>query len=402
LAVYDTIRLPKKARVEDDYKLRLWYRLPGEARVERNIKMEQIMTNRLDRGFMRYQNEFEEAALRVLRSGWYITGRELTAFEEAYAAYCGASYCVGCGNGLDALTLACRAIGCGKGDEVIVQGNTFIASVMGISIAGATPVFAEPDENYQLDPAGIEEKITENTKAVMVVHLYGQAAKMEEIAAVCRKHKLKLIEDCAQSHGARYHGKMTGTFGDIGCFSFYPSKNLGCFGDGGAVITNSEEYRDRIRLLRNYGSKVRYYNEEVGMNSRLDEIQAALLSVRLKHLPELIEERRELAKRYLAGIQNEKIHLPQLQEGADHVFHQFVLRCKDRDALMKYLEERKISTIIHYPVPPHLAQAYADLGYREGDLPITERYAKEVVSIPMFNGLTREEQDYVIDAINAF
>lgn len=364
--------------------------------------MENIMTNRLDRGFYMYQKEFEEAAIRTLRSGWYILGNELKSFEEKFAAYTGAKYSVGVGNGLDALTLAVRALGIGEGDEVIVQGNTYIASVMGISINGATPVFCEPDEYYMLDAKRLEEKLTDKTKAVMVVHLYGHSADMESICAFCKKHNLKLVEDCAQSHGSFFKGKMTGTFGDIGCFSFYPSKNLGAFGDGGAIVTDSEEYRDKIKMLRNYGSSVRYYNDEVGVNSRLDEIQAALLSVRLAHMDELTKEKKEIGARYLEKIRNDKFVLPKIAEGSDHIFHQFVIRSKERAKLIDYLNEKNISTIIHYPVPPHLSKAYEYLGIKKGTLPITEQYADEVLSIPMYNGLTKEEQDYVIKALNEF
>ncbi len=364
--------------------------------------MENIMTNRLDRGFYMYQKEFEDAAIRTLRSGWYILGNELKSFEEKFASYTGAKYCVGVGNGLDALTLAVRALGIGEGDEVIVQGNTYIASVMGISINGATPVFCEPDEYYMLDAKRLEEKLTDKTKAVMVVHLYGHSADMESICAFCKKHNLKLIEDCAQSHGSFFKGKMTGTFGDIGCFSFYPSKNLGAFGDGGAIVTDSEEYRDRIKMLRNYGSSVRYYNDEVGVNSRLDEIQAALLSVRLAHMDELTKEKKEISARYLEKIRNDKFVLPKIAEGSDHIFHQFVIRSKERAKLIDYLNDKNISTIIHYPVPPHLSKAYEYLGIKKGTLPITEQYADEVLSIPMYNGLTKEEQDYVIKALNEF
>jgi dTDP-4-amino-4,6-dideoxygalactose transaminase len=364
--------------------------------------MENIMTNRLDRGFYMYQKEFEEAAIRTLRSGWYILGNELKSFEEKFATYTGAKYSVGLGNGLDALTLAVRALGIGEGDEVLVQGNTYIASVMGISINGATPVFVEPDEYYMLDAKRLEEKLTDKTKAVMVVHLYGHSADMESICAFCKKHNLKLIEDCAQSHGSFFKGKMTGTFGDIGCFSFYPSKNLGAFGDAGAIVTDSEEYRDKIKMLRNYGSSVRYYNDEVGVNSRLDEIQAALLSVRLAHMDELTKEKKEIGAKYLDKIKNEKLILPKIAEGADHIFHQFVIRTKERAKLIDYLNEKNISTIIHYPVPPHMSKAYEYLGIKKGSLPITEQYADEVLSIPMYNGLTTEEQDYVIKALNEF
>ena len=364
--------------------------------------MDRIMTNRLDRGFYRYQEEFEAAALRVLRSGWYILGKELEAFEEAFAAYTGAKYCVGVGNGLDALYLACRAIGVGEGDEVIVQANTYIASVMGISMAGGTPVFAEPDAYYMIDADRIEARITDRTNAVMVVHLYGQTAQMRKIQEICKKHHLKLIEDCAQSHGAHWDGQMTGTFGDIGCFSFYPSKNLGAFGDAGAIVTDSEEYRDRIRQLRNYGSSVRYYNKEVGVNSRLDEMQAALLKVRLTHMDELTAERKQLAAIYDAQIDNPLITKPAIREGAEHVYHQYVIRCEKRDALIAYLKEKGIDTIIHYPIPPHLSEAYAYLGVAKGALPVTEHYADTVLSIPMYNGLTKEEQERVIEALNSF
>lgn len=364
--------------------------------------MEKIMTNRLDRGFFMYQEEFEEAALRTLRSGWYIMGKELDNFEKEYAKYTNSKYCVGLGNGLDALTLGVRALGIGEGDEVLVQGNTYIASIMGISINGATPVFVEPDEYYQIDVTKLEEKLTDKTKAVMVVHLYGQCAKMDEIVDFCKKHDLKLIEDCAQSHGSKFNGRMTGTFGDVGCYSFYPSKNIGAFGDGGCIVTDSEEIYDKIKMLRNYGSKVRYYNEEVGVNSRLDELQAALLSVRLSHVNELENERKERAKIYLSKINNDKIILPKTADYAEHVYHQFVIRCGERDKLIQYLNDNDIATIIHYPIPPHLSKAYSYLGYKEGDLPITEKYANEVLSIPMYNGITDEEQQRVIDALNAF
>lgn len=285
---------------------------------------DKIMQNRLDRGFEKYREEFEEAALRVLRSGWYVLGPEVAAFEEEFARYTGAKYCVGLASGLDALWLAFRVLGIGKGDEVIVQGNTYIASVMGITINGATPVFVEPDEFYNMDADGIEEKITDRTKAVLAVHLYGQASDMEKIAGICRKYNLRLVEDCAQSHGAAVHGKMTGTFGDIGCFSFYPSKNLGAFGDAGAIVTDNAELAKSMKMYRNYGSEKRYYNKVVGANSRLDELQAAMLRVRLAHMDELTEERRETAERYTRLIQNEKLILPKVRQGVTHVWHQYV------------------------------------------------------------------------------
>lgn len=361
-----------------------------------------IMPNRMDRGFYRYQDEFEKKALEVLRSGWYVLGKEVAAFEEEFADYTGAKYCVGLASGLDALWLAFRVLNIKEGDEVIVQGNTYIASVMGITINGATPVFVEPDDYYQINPAKIEEKITDRTKAVLVVHLYGQASDMAPIVELCKKYKLRLVEDCAQSHGACFNGKMTGTFGDIGCFSFYPSKNLGAFGDGGAIVTDDEQIAKDMKVYRNYGSEKRYYNKVVGTNSRLDEIQAGLLRVRLSHLDDLTEEKRRIAARYFKELHNDKILLPRFIEGSTHVYHQFVVRCKERDELIAYLDEKEIGTIIHYPIPPHLAEAYRYLGFKEGDFPMTERLAKEVLSIPMYNGMTEEEQTYIIDAINGF
>lgn len=361
-----------------------------------------IMPNRLDRGFFMYQEEFENKAVEVLRSGWYVLGNEVRGFEQEFADYCGAKYCVGLASGLDALWIAFRILGIGKGDEVIVQGNTYIASVMGITINGATPVFVEPDEYYNIDAAKIEEKISERTKAILVVHLYGQASNMKPIMEIANKHNLRVVEDCAQSHGACFEGKMTGTFGDIGCFSFYPSKNLGAFGDAGAIVTNDEKLADECRIFRNYGSEKRYYNKVVGANSRLDEMQAGLLRVRLRHLDELADEKQRICKKYLAELNNPCIKLPQICDGATHIWHQFVIRTDRRDELMEYLNEKDIGTIIHYPIPPHLSEAYAYLGKKAGDYPITERYANTVLSIPLYNGMTDEEQDIVIKAINEF
>lgn len=361
-----------------------------------------IKQNTLDRGFYQYQEEFENKAIEVLRSGWYILGNEVKSFEEEFAAYVGAKYCVGLASGLDALWIAFKVLGIGEGDEVLVQGNTYIASVMGITINGATPVFVEPDEYFNIDVSKLEEKITHKTKAILVVHLYGQASNMLPIVQLCKKYNLRLVEDCAQSHGACFNGQMTGTFGDIGCFSFYPSKNLGAFGDGGAIITNNTKIAEDVRVFRNYGSEKRYYNKIVGANSRLDELQAGLLRVRLKHLNELGEEKRNICWRYLNEIHNDKLILPAIRKNATHVWHQFVIRCRERDELIKYLDEKEIGTIIHYPIPPHLSEAYQYLGIKEGTLPITERYAKEVLSIPLYNGMMKTEVDYVIDMINAF
>ena len=364
--------------------------------------MDRIMPNRLDRGFYLFQEEFENKALEVLRSGWYVLGNEVKSFEQEFAECVGAKHCVGLASGLDALWIAFRVLGIGAGDEVIVQGNTYIASVMGITINGATPVFVEPDQYFNMDADRIEEKITERTKAVLVVHLYGQASNMAPVLELCRKYNLKLVEDCAQSHGAAFDGQITGTFGDIGCFSFYPSKNLGAFGDAGAIVTNDDKIAEDVRVFRNYGSEKRYYNKVVGANSRLDELQAGLLRVRLKHLKELTEERERLCGRYLKEIHNDRLCLPEIRERATHVWHQFVVRCEDRDELMKYLDERGIGSIIHYPIPPHLSEAYHYLGMKKGDLPVTEKYADTVLSIPLYNGMTDEEQTRVIEALNAF
>lgn len=364
--------------------------------------MDKIMPNRLDRGFYQYQEEFEAKAVEVLRSGWYVLGKEVENFEKEFAAYLGAKHCVGVASGLDALWIAFRILGIESGDEVIVQGNTYIASVMGITINGATPVFVEPDEFYNIDASKIEEKITEKTKAVLVVHLYGQASNMQPIVDVCKRYNLRLVEDCAQSHGARFDGQMTGTFGDIGCFSFYPSKNLGAFGDGGAIVTNDDRIAEDTRVFRNYGSEKRYYNKVVGTNSRLDEMQAGFLRVRLRHLDELAQEKRTICKKYMAQMHNDRFILPTTREGATHIWHQFVIRTEARDELIRYLDDRGIGTIIHYPIPPHLSEAYQYLNLREGSLPVTEKYAKTVLSLPLYNGMTEEEQEYVIDAVNQF
>lgn len=362
----------------------------------------QIKCNVLDRQFYMYQSEYEEAALRVLRSGWYVLGREVEQFESEFAAFTGRKYCVGLNSGLDALVMSVRALEIGRGDEVIVQANTYIATVLGITENDAVPVFVEPDEYYNMDADKIEQAITDRTKAIMVTHLYGQASNMGPIAEIARRHRLALIEDCAQSHGACFDGKMTGTFGISGCFSFYPTKNLGAFGDAGAVVTDDGAFADKIRMMRNYGSKVKYHNEIEGVNSRLDEMQAALLRVKLTHLQALNEERKVLAKRYGEGITNPGIILPGLRDGAESIYHQYVIRCTERNALQKALEQSGIQTQIHYPIPPHMAKCYAYLGHGRGEYPITETYADEVLSLPVYTGMTFEEQDYVIEQVNAW
>ena len=361
-----------------------------------------INFNQLDRSYLKFKDEFDQAVLRVLSSGWYITGVEGESFESEFSRFIGSKYCVGLNSGLDALILAFRSLNIGEGDEVIVPANTYIASMIGVTENGANLVLVEPDEYYNLNSKRIEEKITSKTKAILVVHLYGQSANMEEIKKIAVDNNLYLIEDCAQSHGARFGDVSTGVWGDIGCFSFYPTKNIGAFGDSGAIVTNNIEIADKIRMLRNYGSKIKYQNEFIGINSRLDELQAALLSVKLKHYNELREERIKIASRYLKNINNRHIILPSIRNGAEHVWHLFVIRTIYRDELQKYLSDQGIGTAIHYPIPPHLSKAYSYLGFQEGDFPITEKYSRELLSLPLYEGMTDSEINYVINTINGF
>lgn len=361
-----------------------------------------IAANVLNRHYLEHQSEYDSKVKKVLEYGYYIMGPELESFEEEFANYCHAKYAVGLASGLDALWLSFRILGIKEGDEVIVQSNTYIATVMGITINNATPIFVEPNEFYNMDPDKIEEKITDRTKAILVTHLYGQPANMDKIMKIASKHNLLVVEDCAQAHGAKYDGKMVGTFGIIGCYSFYPSKNLGAFGDAGGIITNDAEIAAKFKVYRNYGSEKRYYNQVVGTNSRLDELQAALLRIKLKYLNELNEERRKLCQTYIEKITSPAILLPTVEQNAETVWHQFVIRTKYRDQLQKYLADNEIGTLIHYPIPPHLAEAYKDLGYKKGDFPIAEQFADEVLSLPLYNGMTDEEQEYVIKTINNF
>ena len=361
-----------------------------------------INFNVLDRQYQKYANEYNRAVVRVLESGWYILGKELEKFELKYAEFFGKKYCVGLNSGLDALTLAFRALAIGRGDEVIVQANTYIASVIGIIENGATPIFVEPDDFYNIDVDKIETAITTKTKAILPVHLYGQPCNMRKIKKLANKYNLFIVEDCAQSHGACINGQMTGTFGDIGCFSFYPTKNLGGFGDSGAIVTDNSELAEKIRMLRNYGSKTKYQNELEGVNSRLDEIQAALLNVKLKYLKEITEERKKIADRYLLKVKNKNIVLPRKLKEADHVYHLFVIQCQDRNKLQNFLLKNKIKTQVHYPIPPHLANCYKKLGYSKGDFPITENYSNQILSLPLYNGMTDEEVDYVVKFVNDF
>lgn len=361
-----------------------------------------IMANNLKRQYDLYADEYEKKAVEVLRSGWYVLGKEVEAFENEWAQYIGAKYCVGIASGLDALWMSFRMLGIGHGDEVIVCANAYIACVMGISINGATPIFVEPDQYDNIDADKIEAAITSKTKAILAVHLYGQACDMTRIMEIAEKYGLRVVEDCAQSHGNHWRGKTVGTFGDIGCFSFYPTKGCGAFGDAGCIVTNDEKIADDFRVFRNYGSEKKYHNKVVGTNSRLDELQAGLLRIKLRHLDESNAERCRLAERYMNEISHPLITLPKVRPGADSTWHQFVVHVKDgkRDDLIEYLKKYDIGTMIHYPIPPHLSEAYQYLEHKKGDFPIAERYADEVLSLPMYNGMTGDEQEKVIEVIN--
>lgn len=349
-----------------------------------------------------HAKEYEEKALEVLRSGWYVLGKEVSAFEAEFANYIGTSHCVGLASGLDALWIAFRILNIHEGDEVIVSANAYIACVMGITINGATPIFVEPDEYDNIDATKIEEKITDKTKAILAVHLYGQSCDVTAIQEIAEKHHLYLVEDCAQAHGTTWKNKKCGTFGDIACFSFYPTKNLGAFGDGGAIVTNNQFYAEMAKTIRNYGSKIHYQNDVVGANSRLDELQAGLLRVKLRYLDQFNEERIAIATRYNNEIQNPYIHPLETRPGSNNIYHQYEIHSPYRDELINYLKERDIGTVIHYPIPPHLSKAYACLGYNKGDFPVAEEKANTVLSLPMYNGMRRDEQDYVIEMLNGF
>lgn len=339
----------------------------------------------------------------VIKKGWYIHGEECKQFEKSFAEYCGVSQCIGVGNGLEALKLILRAyklLGVFEsGDEIIVPSNTFIATILAISAEQLIPVFVEPDiHDYVIDTTKIEAKITAKTKAIMPVHLYGRLCNMEVITAIAKQHNLKVIEDAAQAHGAKTDGKRSGSFGDAAGFSFYPGKNLGCLGDGGCVTTNDDVLADLIRKLANYGSSVKYVHEYKGENSRLDEIQAAVLSVKLERLDEDNDRRRQIAAMYNAGIKNKAIILPKLHEKEEHVWHIYSVRVQNRKAFIDYLKDCGIETVIHYPTPPHKQKAYKEFSHLY--LPISERIHAEVVSFPMSPILTDKEVNYVIEKVN--
>ena len=347
--------------------------------------------------------DIREAFERVYTRSWYIEGTEDEAFEKSFAGYCGAGYCVGTGNGLDALMLALKALGIGEGDEVIVPSNTYIATALAVTYVGASPVLAEPDIcTFNIDSDRIESKITERTKAIMPVHLYGQVCDMDPIKEIAARHNLYIVEDCAQAHGATYKGKKAGTFGDVSGFSFYPGKNLGALGDAGAVVTDRKEIADKVRALGNYGSDYKYHHIYKGNNSRLDEMQAAFLAAKLPQLDRMNEERRRVAQKYLNGIRNPEIILPYVLPDAVPVWHIFAIRCRRRDELEKYLNDNGIGTNKHYPIPIHLQECYRDLGYQKGDFPIAEEISATELSLPMYYGITDEQVQYVIDRINEF
>ncbi len=347
-------------------------------------------------------NELDEAYRRVMRSGWYILGAEVDAFEERFARFCGARHCVGVGNGLDALTLALRAWGIGPGDEVLVPSNTYIATWLAASHAGARPVPVEPSPaTFNIDPNRIEDAITPRTRAILPVHLYGQAADMDPIREIGARRGLRVLEDAAQAAGARHRGRRTGVLGDAAGFSFYPTKNLGAFGDAGAMVTDDAEFARRVRTLGNYGSRAKYQNEVKGFNSRLDPLQAALLGPRLAVLDEWNARRARIAKRYLEGLAGTPLVLPSVGRGNEHTWHVFVVRSKRRDALQAALGEAGVATMIHYPLPPHLQPAYAELGSPRGSFPIAEAIHDEVLSLPMGPHLRDAEVDYVIEQVRA-
>jgi Predicted pyridoxal phosphate-dependent enzyme apparently involved in regulation of cell wall biogenesis len=349
------------------------------------------------------ETELEEAFSKVLKKNWFIQGTECEAFEREFAEYCGADYAIGCGNGLDALYLILRALEIGEGDEVIVPSNTYIATALAVSYTGAKPVFVEPDmRSYNINPELIEEKVTDRTKAIMAVHLYGQPADIDAIKVVADKYGLKIIEDSAQAHGAAYKGKRTGSLGVAAGFSFYPGKNLGALGDGGAVVTNDKELADKVRALGNYGSDYKYHHIYKGNNSRLDEMQAAFLRVKLRNLDKWNEDRRRTAARFSSEITNPAIILPETMEGNTHVYHLYAIRCEKRDELEKYLNDKGIGTNKHYPIPMHLQGAYTELGIKEGELPLAEEISRTELSIPMYYGMSDEQIEYIIDSINSF
>lgn len=350
------------------------------------------------------RKELDEAYKRVMDSNYFIQGNECKQFEQEFADYCGAKHCVGVATGLDAIYLILKAMDIKTGDEVIVPSNTFIATALAVSYTGATPVFVEPEiDTYNIDVTRIEEKITPNTKAIIAVHLQGRPADMDAVNEIAKKHGLKVLEDAAQAHGTKYKGRRVGALSDAAAFSFYPGKNLGALGDGGCVVTNDDDIASKVRALGNYGSDYKYHHIYQGTNSRLDEMQAAFLRVKLPCLEKWNDARKQVTERYLSEIKNPLIKLPVAPDkDYDHIYHVFVIRCDRRDELEKYLNDKGIGTVKHYPIPMHMQKAYESLNIPEGSLPIAEEISRTVLSIPMYYNMTDEEISYVIDAVNNF
>lgn len=350
-----------------------------------------------------YREPVLKALTEVLDSGEYILGKQGAELEKQVADYVGASYGIGVANGTDALYLALKALDIGPGDEVITTPFTFIATAEAIALVGATPVFADIEEDtYNIDPIKIQEKITPNTKAILVVHLYGRAAKMDEIIEIAKKHHLKVVEDACQAIGTEYSGKRTGTIGDIGCFSFFPSKNLGAYGDGGMITTNNQSLYHKLIALRNHGSSVRYVHTDIGVNSRLDEFQAAILLIKLKYLDIFLHKRKEIAKRYTMELSSLGIKTPPIIETREHTFHQYCIELENRDQAAAYLKENGIASAVYYPIPLHLQEAFQYLNYQEGDFPIAEKSAKKVLALPIYPAMTIEKQNTILSVLKAF
>ncbi len=357
----------------------------------------------LNKQYNHIKLEIDEAIQRVIMNCSFIGGEEVSFFEEEFANYCDAHYCVGVNSGTDALKFICKALDIVEGDEVILPVNTFIATALGVSSVGAVPVFVDCDhETYNIDPKKIEEKITPKTKAIIAVHLYGQPAEMDSILKIAKKHDLYVVEDACQAHGAYYKGQRVGSFGVASAFSFYPGKNLGAYGDGGAVITNEVCIAEKISKLREYGQKQKYVHTEKGTNSRLDGLQAAILRVKLKYLDEWNEKRKNVAACYHNSLGDLRIDLPKTRPGRSHVFHLFVIEAYNRDELIQFLKQRDIFCGIHYPIPLHFQEAYKELGYESGEFPVSERVASRILSLPMYPELEKEEIDYVNDALSEF
>ncbi len=357
----------------------------------------------VSRQYEAIKHELKDSLENVMQKGHFILGDEVEQFEKEFAEFCGVKHCVGVASGTDALHLALRALGIGEGDEVLLPANTFIATALAVSYVGAQPVFVDVEpRTYTIDVDKLREKINKKTKAIIAVHLYGQMADMDGLMALAKEFHLRVIEDACQAHGALYKNKKAGSFGDIACFSFYPTKNLGCYGDGGAVVTQNDEFAARIQSLRNYGQTEKYHYREIGYNSRLDEVQAAVLRVKLRHLPSYIEARRTCANAYAAELRDTDLVIPEEDDGRYHTYHLYVVRTAKRDALVEWLTARGVTTLIHYPVPLHLQEAYEPLQYHAGDFPIAEQCSQEILSLPMFPELKKEEVTYVTNAIGDF